>query len=388
MAPTGTWVARLDPNTLQMLSFAPAPDSGTRLFGWSVVSDDTHSYLYGHCYRQYVNKPPTSPAQFDSTCMPNAWLARVPLGHFEMAPEYWTGTLLVAGGDAGDGDDPRAQPSRGGEPGERAVVRRRLHLGQQGQRLVGDDHRDRPRPPAGGAVGEGAEQVGRRRPQVPERLRQLPRLPDAVPRLGRQHDDLAVERRGVRPVEGRTPSLYRPTFYSVPLPGPATHRQRSRAAVPSSRVAGTAGFEPVDPVRLVDTREPGAAFGRLRPGTTVDARPARSRMPAGTQAVALNLAATGATESGFVRAYPCDGNVPATSSINPVAGATTSNAAVVPVGDGQVCLQTLRETELIVDLNGWLTTAATVGLAPVTPRTARRHAIEPRRLRASRAPVA
>ena len=93
----------------------------------------------------------------------------------------------------------------------------------------------------------------------------------------------------------------------------------------------------------------------------------RSQMPAGTQAVALNLAATGATQNGFVRAYPCNGAVPPTSSINPVAGATTSNAAVVPVGNGRICLQTLRETELIIDLNGWLTSAAAVGLQPVTP---------------------
>ena len=28
-----------------------------RLYGLSVVSDDTYSYLYGHCYRQFAVAP-------------------------------------------------------------------------------------------------------------------------------------------------------------------------------------------------------------------------------------------------------------------------------------------------------------------------------------------
>ena len=95
--PTGTWVARLNPGTLQVLSFAKARDAGTRLYGWSIVSDDTYSYMYGHCYRQFTNKV-NSAGQFDATCMPNAYLARVPKGQFGAAPRYWTGTGWSANG--------------------------------------------------------------------------------------------------------------------------------------------------------------------------------------------------------------------------------------------------------------------------------------------------
>ena len=87
--PDGTWVARLDPETLTVASFERAPNDGLDLYGWSVVSNDQYSYLYGHCYRQFVNNV-SGPGQFDSRCMPHMYLARVPLGHFDDTPEYWT----------------------------------------------------------------------------------------------------------------------------------------------------------------------------------------------------------------------------------------------------------------------------------------------------------
>jgi hypothetical protein len=89
--PIGTWVARVNPTTLKVVSFAKAKDSGTRLFGWSVVSDASWSYLYGHCYRQYIHQV-NGVGQFDAACMPSTYLARVPKGQFGAAPQYWTGS--------------------------------------------------------------------------------------------------------------------------------------------------------------------------------------------------------------------------------------------------------------------------------------------------------
>ena len=88
-APYATWVARIDPSSLAVLSFTLAPNSGTQLYGWSITSDDTYSYLYGHCYRQFV-RAASSVAQFDSACMPHTYLARVTKGHFDWPLEYWT----------------------------------------------------------------------------------------------------------------------------------------------------------------------------------------------------------------------------------------------------------------------------------------------------------
>lgn len=88
--PVGTWVARVNPTTLQVISFTPANNAGTRLYGWSVVSDANYSYLYGHCYRQYINRV-DGVGQFDAGCMPSSYLARVPKGQFGAAPQYWSG---------------------------------------------------------------------------------------------------------------------------------------------------------------------------------------------------------------------------------------------------------------------------------------------------------
>ena len=93
--PVRTWLAIVDPVTLKQLYFEPATDDSTRLFGWSVVSTDQFSYLYSQCYRQFVNAP-TSAAQFDSSCTPKTYLARVPLGHFDAPPEYWNGSTWTS----------------------------------------------------------------------------------------------------------------------------------------------------------------------------------------------------------------------------------------------------------------------------------------------------
>lgn len=90
MRPVGTWIARLDPSSLAVVSLRRAPDSSARLHGWSVVSDDRWSYLYSHCYRQFVNGD-SGLDQFDPTCSPHAHLARVPIGRFAAVPQYWTG---------------------------------------------------------------------------------------------------------------------------------------------------------------------------------------------------------------------------------------------------------------------------------------------------------
>lgn len=137
--------------------------------------------------------------------------------------------------------------------------------------------------------------------------------------------------------------------------------------VPFVGAQASAGFQPVDPVRLLDTREPGAIFGRLSPYITqvIDLR---GRVPAGARAIAVNLAAVDTAAPGWVRIYPCSSTVPATSDLNPTPGIVTTNAAVVKIGDGRLCVQSLTATDLVIDLNGWLTTTSTAGLAVGAPR--------------------
>jgi hypothetical protein len=162
-------------------------------------------------------------------------------------------------------------------------------------------------------------------------------------------------------------ALYRPTFYSEPVPGPVA--QGSAATPPAfPAVHGDSGFVAVDPVRLLDTRLPGQAFERLPAGAVgvLDLTPVG--VPAGATAVALNLTAVDPTFNGFVRVWPCAQSEPPTSNVNQVVGQTQTNAVTVPVGDGRLCLRSSTDVDLVVDLNGWLTTSSNVGLVPIASR--------------------
>ncbi len=85
--PVGTWVARYTLPDLQLVGMELAPDSSRSLFGYSIVSDDEYSYLYGHCYRQFDQ---AGLIGFDAECSPHAYVARVPVGEFDRDLEYWT----------------------------------------------------------------------------------------------------------------------------------------------------------------------------------------------------------------------------------------------------------------------------------------------------------
>lgn len=62
---------------------------------------------------------------------------------------------------------------------------------------------------------------------------------------------------------------------------------------------------------------------------------------------------------GFVTAYPC-GSRNLISSVNYTTGSTVSNAVLVPVSaTGTVCFYSMVPTDIVVDLNGWFSTAAT-----------------------------
>jgi peptidoglycan hydrolase-like protein with peptidoglycan-binding domain len=71
--------------------------------------------------------------------------------------------------------------------------------------------------------------------------------------------------------------------------------------------------------------------------------------------VALNVTAVGPSGPGWLRVWPCGEPEPETSSVNWVAaGAVEPNAVVVPVdATGEICVQTLSTTDVLVDVSGW-----------------------------------
>ena len=360
--PVRTWLAIIDPNTLQQLYFQPTPDSGatSALYGWSVTSDNQYSYLYGHCYRQFANDV-NGPGQFDKSCMPNSYVARVPVGHFDVQPEYWNGTGWVDQAAAAKPvlTHPIANPMSVQWFGD--VFVSVTKAGDWWGNTVFVDVASQPQGPW--TTVQTIPVLGFRKCSqgcANYSAFLMPWLDSSGQMI------VGLSNGGDYPLWLANGTLYRPTFFNVDLPDPPTAPVKPTPLFPTP--AGTSGFLAVDPIRLVDTRVPGQPMTRLaRNGRAVlDLRTAA--VPTGVTAVALNVTAVDSDANGFVRVYPCNAPEPTTSNVNQVAGRAQTNAVIVPFGDGTICFRSSTDVDLVVDLNGWLATTSNVGLQPLESR--------------------
>ncbi|MBI5090401.1 MAG: hypothetical protein HZB15_16510, partial [Actinobacteria bacterium] len=129
---------------------------------------------------------------------------------------------------------------------------------------------------------------------------------------------------------------------------------------------GDARFSPITPVRLLDTRESG---NRLSAGQQIELPVAGvAGIPAGVRAVTLNVTSVDPSRDGFVTVYPCNGERPTVSNLNPHPGRVRPNLVVTPVADdGTVCLFTLQDVDLVVDATGYLKSGTGKRFTPSTP---------------------
>jgi hypothetical protein len=137
-------------------------------------------------------------------------------------------------------------------------------------------------------------------------------------------------------------------------------------------------FVPFTPGRLLDTRQNNATIG-LNDGEEVDANEkfalqvaGRLDIPAsGAKAVALNLTSIRADDRGYLKAYANGAPEPETSSLNyTAADQVVPNHAITSVNtdNGQITLQSLRQSHLAVDASGYFLDAGAtppVGNKPV-----------------------
>jgi len=118
-------------------------------------------------------------------------------------------------------------------------------------------------------------------------------------------------------------------------------------------IDGAAGFTPIAPARVMDSRVPLGATGRLAAQQTVVLPIAG--VPESASAVVLNVTSVDAGRRGFVTVYACDTERPDVSNLNPMPGRDRPSLVVAPVSAaGTVCLYTLAETDLVVDVTGYL----------------------------------
>jgi len=123
--------------------------------------------------------------------------------------------------------------------------------------------------------------------------------------------------------------------------------------------------QPVVPARLLETRdEPGfttvddlrVAEGRVPADSEIELEVAgRGDVAADADAVIMNVGAIFPSADGFLTVYPCGEDRPLASSLNYAANApAVSNAVFTQIGDdGKVCIYSLAETDMIVDVNAF-----------------------------------
>ncbi len=132
---------------------------------------------------------------------------------------------------------------------------------------------------------------------------------------------------------------------------------------------GTSAFTPVTPTRLVDTRNGVGAPGRVAGGRQVVVQVADGvGVPSDATAAVVNVAAVDPSAPGFVTVYPCSTSVPDTSTLNFVAGQTVANTTIAALSSaGQLCAWTNSETDILVDITGWLSPSGASRLTPIGP---------------------
>jgi hypothetical protein len=135
--------------------------------------------------------------------------------------------------------------------------------------------------------------------------------------------------------------------------------------VPAGSDVGT-----LTPARLLDTRAgaatvDGVSAGGPRPGAGSVTRvrvAGRGGVPADATAAIVNLTVVLPDGPGFATLYPCTPTPPNASNINFLAGAFVANSVTAKLdANGDVCIFTLTGADLLIDVNAFVGSAASVG---------------------------
>ncbi|HEY5875336.1 MAG TPA: CAP domain-containing protein [Ilumatobacteraceae bacterium] len=122
---------------------------------------------------------------------------------------------------------------------------------------------------------------------------------------------------------------------------------------------GSKRFAPLQPIRLLDTREGDPRINGNRGSTRLSAgqvlripMAGQRGIPGEARAISANIAITEATSAGFLTAYPC-GDRPVAANVNFTPGENVANAAQLTLdADGAVCLWSSTNAHVIIDVNG------------------------------------
>jgi uncharacterized protein YkwD len=152
---------------------------------------------------------------------------------------------------------------------------------------------------------------------------------------------------------------------------PSADRSTQPAPVPAQPAPDTAvigpggGVTPIAPLRIADTRQ---ALGATRLVGGVVTRlqvTGKGTVPADANAASANFTVVNTARDGYLTAYACTPTPPTASTLNFTAGSTTPHAALIPLdAAGGLCVYTNADTDLVVDITGWVSPSSTGRFTP------------------------
>jgi len=127
-------------------------------------------------------------------------------------------------------------------------------------------------------------------------------------------------------------------------------------------------FEPMTPFRFADSRS-NITLSRLPANQQVRVKIAgRSGLPADITAISANFTGVGAPAAGYLTASNCADVNPSFSTLNYEADDGVPNQAIIPLADGDLCLFSSESTDIVIDINGYVSPSASQVFMPVTPQ--------------------
>ena len=135
----------------------------------------------------------------------------------------------------------------------------------------------------------------------------------------------------------------------------------------------TSEFTPIPPQRVLDTRPDtnvGALPEKIGTQQSISVQVAGvNGIPADATAVVVNITALRGTSVTFLTVYPTGGSTPPVSNLNPQAGETLANLAIVKVGAGGKLdvFNRAGETDAFLDVTGYFAAGTATRFRPVDP---------------------
>jgi hypothetical protein len=137
--------------------------------------------------------------------------------------------------------------------------------------------------------------------------------------------------------------------------------------------AGGTRYNPLDPIRILDTRDGTGGIGsKIGPGpgnARIFTVTGKGGVPATATAVILNVTVTQPTAASYLTVYPGNEALPTASNLNYVAGQTVPNLVIVKLSpSGQVKIyNNTGQTHVIFDVAGWYEPGAGATFTGGTP---------------------